>query len=306
MGDCSGAPATATRVGAVDGTVKHGLDTKKPGLQVLIRQLSDSVSLIAKEVEEIQWENLQLKCQLDAYRCNEKPVVLEVPECNSAPRDEPGQPDTDEAWVDDGDGAVSNMESNHVSRDDSKERVEQQPSAAMGGAKSQGHQFMMRARWMDYRRYRNVKLTLPERHSQTKVLTDSDRSFYDDAKSYDDRGGHVACVVNPSSRYRLLWVLGCVVLLLYDVIVVPMNVCFDMSDTSFTKVMDMIAMIYWTLDIPFTFLTGLHTSTHLEMRLLPIAIHYAKGWLIFDIFLVLPEYVTMLIDDFPGDRKSVV
>merc|ERR1711879_827104 len=79
--------------------------------------------------------------------------------------------------------------------------------------------------------------------------------------------------------------------MLYDLIYVPMQV-FEPPYSVFLFILDLLAQLYWTIDIPIMFMTAIYVEHGLEVRFGQIARSYARGWLTFDLLVTLPQWYT--------------
>jgi len=106
-------------------------------------------------------------------------------------------------------------------------------------------------------------------------------------------------VARPSSKRRLLWDFMGMLLIGYDVIVIPLS-AFEPPPNVFTQMMAWACTLYWTFDIPCTVLVGYHTKGVLEMRPLRIASHYLHTWFIFDIGVVAVDWMCAVAENSIG------
>lgn len=118
-------------------------------------------------------------------------------------------------------------------------------------------------------------------------------------------------VHHPSSPWRLCWVCLGMVLIVYDLIMLPMSVFEDvMSMEDVTAIMSIIIAIFWTSDMCFNFFVGFHVKGGtLEKRLRMTAWHYAHTWFIVDFCLVAIDWSVIIFDAFElgsndGDGRS--
>lgn len=90
-------------------------------------------------------------------------------------------------------------------------------------------------------------------------------------------------MLQPSSTKRLLWDFVGMLLILNDVIFAPLQF-FSPPETVLDRVLSMIARLFWTFDMPLTFVTGyLMPDGTNEMRPLRVAQRYLRSWLLADI-----------------------
>lgn len=105
-------------------------------------------------------------------------------------------------------------------------------------------------------------------------------------------------VVMPNTLRRIFWDVLCITFNLYDIIVLPLSF-FDLNAEShiLLTIMAWITRVFWTLDIPASFITGYVTATgNLESRLSKIALTYAKGWLCMDLMIVSADWTEYILD----------
>lgn len=114
-----------------------------------------------------------------------------------------------------------------------------------------------------------------------------------------------AKVSRPSSQRRLIWDIFGMALIVYDVIVIPLS-AFDLPQNLFVLLMAWVCTVYWTLDIPFSFVVGYHSKGVLEMRPLQIAQHYARTWLAFDVGVVSVDWMVSLAEHLNLEKNERV
>lgn len=102
-------------------------------------------------------------------------------------------------------------------------------------------------------------------------------------------------VLHPNSLGRLLWDVGSMLLLAYDIVVIPFTMAFDPDPSAVSIVMNYATMIFWTIDIILTFFTGYQTERFTEMRLTYIAWRYVKTWLFLDIPVVALDWYLIVL-----------
>jgi len=110
-------------------------------------------------------------------------------------------------------------------------------------------------------------------------------------------------LLQPASRVRLLWELVTTLLVIYDAAVVPMQ-AFGWPPESFTDVTDWISRAFWTADIAASFLTGVYIDLELELRFWEVARTYAKGWMAFDVVIVISEWVPVFVMSGGGESSG--
>eukprot|EP00441_Pelagodinium_beii_P006908 CAMPEP_0197687534 /NCGR_PEP_ID=MMETSP1338-20131121/104103_1 /TAXON_ID=43686 ORGANISM="Pelagodinium beii, Strain RCC1491" /NCGR_SAMPLE_ID=MMETSP1338 /ASSEMBLY_ACC=CAM_ASM_000754 /LENGTH=593 /DNA_ID=CAMNT_0043269641 /DNA_START=46 /DNA_END=1825 /DNA_ORIENTATION=- len=103
--------------------------------------------------------------------------------------------------------------------------------------------------------------------------------------------------MDPTSPYRLLWDLFGMSSLAFDMTIIPLVLCFEKADALWIDDVSRVCTIYWTLDLIVSFFCGYQTSKKIEMELANIVTHYLKGFFLFDLFLVITDWVGALVLD---------
>merc|ERR1719382_2384929 len=68
---------------------------------------------------------------------------------------------------------------------------------------------------------------------------------------------------NPTSRRRILWEAIGTALIIYDLVTVPLQ-AFTLDLAKFGAVTSWAGALYWTADVPFSFLVGFYADGALE------------------------------------------
>eukprot|EP00930_Biecheleria_cincta_P067223 TRINITY_DN5366_c1_g1_i1.p1 TRINITY_DN5366_c1_g1~~TRINITY_DN5366_c1_g1_i1.p1 ORF type:complete len:770 (-),score=122.39 TRINITY_DN5366_c1_g1_i1:76-2385(-) len=102
-----------------------------------------------------------------------------------------------------------------------------------------------------------------------------------------------SCYINPSSTGRLFWDLFALLILAYDMVIIPMQV-FELPKSELLQAVDIVVAVYWTVDIPTTMLTAVYVHGRLEVRRAAIIKLYASSWMAFDIAVVTVDWISHL------------
>jgi hypothetical protein len=141
---------------------------------------------------------------------------------------------------------------------------------------------------------------------------DHDQAFVDTGSTFHE-DEHVAtmqgCVLNPASHAKLAWDVVGIPVLAWDLITIPMQV-FQIGDTPLMLTMGWVTLIYWTIDIPVTFVTGyFNHDGDLIMSLGQIRHHYLRGFFFLDFIIIAADWVSIFIgllgDSAPGFMKNM-
>lgn len=98
-------------------------------------------------------------------------------------------------------------------------------------------------------------------------------------------------IANPASPKRLVWDLVGALLILYDLIVLPLQVCFQLEDTLLTTLGDWLTLLYWTVNMPMSCMVGYSSSGEVVMAPFPILKNYLRAWFWLDLAVVVPDWI---------------
>lgn len=159
------------------------------------------------------------------------------------------------------------------------------------------YQMMLKPAWdQDVNEF--VQPTTVEAHTMRSALL----GLMDNSEeiSYDLHSRLQPFVILPYAKRRFVWMLPGALLIFYDLVYIPLQV-FELPASPFTLGVAWIALLYWSLDIPMSFFTGVYKSKEgrIEMRLGKIAKAYCTSWLPIDMVTVLPDWFGLMIEGSP-------
>lgn len=115
-------------------------------------------------------------------------------------------------------------------------------------------------------------------------------------KDNRDRLTRILHIINPNDPRRGMWDMTSLFLVLYDMVTIPLEF-FDPPVTAFVTFMKWTTRMFWSTDMPLSFLTGYVTHEgFIEMRPKMIAIRYAKSWLVLDILIVAVDWMEVVME----------
>jgi len=104
-------------------------------------------------------------------------------------------------------------------------------------------------------------------------------------------------VMNPNSGTRAGWDIASIVLVIYDMVMIPLQL-FDIPESTASLVFQWTTRLFWTCDIVLSFFTGvLQPNGSIEYRLAKIAKHYLSTWFAVDFLIVGSDWVEVLWSD---------
>eukprot|EP00928_Gymnodinium_smaydae_P013186 TRINITY_DN14819_c0_g1_i3.p1 TRINITY_DN14819_c0_g1~~TRINITY_DN14819_c0_g1_i3.p1 ORF type:complete len:582 (+),score=113.64 TRINITY_DN14819_c0_g1_i3:852-2597(+) len=102
-------------------------------------------------------------------------------------------------------------------------------------------------------------------------------------------------VLHPNSAKRFVYDMLCVFLILYDVMVVPLQL-LDPMDMTGIAIMFWVTRVFWTLDIFVLCLCGyVMPDGTVEIHPAKVAKHYLKRWFFFDFALVMADWLELAL-----------
>jgi len=100
-------------------------------------------------------------------------------------------------------------------------------------------------------------------------------------------------VVAPNGTFRVIWDIYIMLLIFYDLIMVPLTLCFNVTIGHVDNYWDPLMLIFYILDIMMNFNTGFYDKGMLVMDRSRVFVHYMKGWFWIDMPISIPyEYIT--------------
>ena len=101
-------------------------------------------------------------------------------------------------------------------------------------------------------------------------------------------------IVEPQSAPRVCWDVTSCLMVAYECIVIPLQF-FEVQDLNFAVVASWILRIFWTIDIPFSCITGYYRlGGQMEMRPRYVFLQYLKSWFFFDLTMVIIDWMDIL------------
>jgi hypothetical protein len=114
------------------------------------------------------------------------------------------------------------------------------------------------------------------------------------------------CVMNPNSRKRLMWDCLGMIVLCYDLLLIPLQLTFpEEIGSSVFSIIGSVTLFYWTFDIGASFAVGYYAKDgKLIMGCKKIAYHYCTSWFGLDLIIVSVDWLTRLLNFLSGELAS--
>jgi len=100
------------------------------------------------------------------------------------------------------------------------------------------------------------------------------------------------CILHPSGTARTIWNVLTVIALVWDIIVIPMEF-FDLPKTVLLSVLTWLTVLFWSVDMLFSFSTGIYRKGVLVMEPKVIALAYIRSWFPLDVLLVSFDWLSL-------------
>lgn len=102
-------------------------------------------------------------------------------------------------------------------------------------------------------------------------------------------------VLNPGSRWSLLWQFIFTLVLCYELVLFPMSSAFTLLPTPFLERISLFTLGFWTSDFVLTFFAGYYDEKgDLIMQYWKIMVRYTKSWFVADILVLFVDWSTLL------------
>eukprot|EP00931_Biecheleriopsis_adriatica_P049698 TRINITY_DN28753_c0_g1_i1.p1 TRINITY_DN28753_c0_g1~~TRINITY_DN28753_c0_g1_i1.p1 ORF type:complete len:995 (+),score=148.19 TRINITY_DN28753_c0_g1_i1:51-3035(+) len=113
-------------------------------------------------------------------------------------------------------------------------------------------------------------------------------------------------VVQPSSAKRIFWEFIGLLLVIYDIVVIPLQILQPEED-EFSFTMSWLCRLFWTADVIFSFFTGYisqHAQGMMEMRPSFVARHYLRTRFVLDLVIAGCDWCEVIVGLFAGDESG--
>ncbi|CAE8584380.1 unnamed protein product [Polarella glacialis] len=109
-------------------------------------------------------------------------------------------------------------------------------------------------------------------------------------------------VVQPSSSKRVFWEFMGLIMVCYDIVIIPLQL-LDPPEDTFYFVMSWATRMFWTLDLIFSFFTGYISQAAqgmIETRVTKIAVQFVKTRLALDLTIVTCDWLEVVLQAAEG------
>lgn len=103
--------------------------------------------------------------------------------------------------------------------------------------------------------------------------------------------------INPNSRFHMAYSLSSLVILFFDLTVLPFVLAWEVEFTGALYVSAWMTPVFWTFDIWINFVTAIYKDGDVVTDLLEIARAYGKSWFVPDALVVLCDWVSLILGE---------
>jgi len=102
-------------------------------------------------------------------------------------------------------------------------------------------------------------------------------------------------VVDPNARCCLVYDMLSLLLLLYDLTVIPAVVAWELPQTAITLTLMWVTLCFWTFDVLLNFFRGYDKGGYLQMDPYAVAMNYLRSYFALDFGIVGADWLSMLL-----------
>eukprot|EP00746_Dinoflagellata_sp_MGD_P001136 gnl/MRDRNA2_/MRDRNA2_102110_c0_seq1.p1 gnl/MRDRNA2_/MRDRNA2_102110_c0~~gnl/MRDRNA2_/MRDRNA2_102110_c0_seq1.p1 ORF type:complete len:838 (-),score=130.33 gnl/MRDRNA2_/MRDRNA2_102110_c0_seq1:534-2873(-) len=131
----------------------------------------------------------------------------------------------------------------------------------------------------------------------THSIGEADGAF--ESETVVHHTGFRRCLINPSKSPRLTWDVCGMLLIAYDAVWLPFALSFEPSRKEATvlpEYMFWVTLLFWSVDMVLTFLTGYYANGKLVLQHKKIARNYMTTWFLPDVAILSLDWVSVFAD----------
>lgn len=103
-------------------------------------------------------------------------------------------------------------------------------------------------------------------------------------------------MLHPGHKHRFLWDLFGMLMLCYDVVIIPVQAAFDPHTATHDHIINWIVLLFWTGDLFLSCITGYYVQGSLVLQPRAVLLHYARTWMIPDIAIIGLDWATVVMN----------
>jgi len=104
-------------------------------------------------------------------------------------------------------------------------------------------------------------------------------------------------VINPNSRFHMTYSLSSLVILFFDLTVLPFVLAWEVDFDGALYVFSWMTPVFWSFDIWVNFMTGIYRDGDVVMDPWEIARAYGKTWFVPDAVVVVCDWVSLILGE---------
>jgi len=102
-------------------------------------------------------------------------------------------------------------------------------------------------------------------------------------------------VLDPNSRICIMYDLLSLMILFYDLTIIPTIVAWDLPGNIYTRTLIWVTLCFWTFDVILNFFRGYDKSGFLHLDPVDIARNYLRGYFVIDVGIVGADWLSMML-----------
>jgi len=127
----------------------------------------------------------------------------------------------------------------------------------------------------------------------------------DDDEEERDRKSSTRVVIDPNSRFHMVYSLVSLFVLIYDLTMLPYVLAKDLPTIGFVQVSAWCSPVFWTLDIGICGLTGIFRHGEMIMTLRGIWRVYLRTWFIPDVCVVCCDWLSIILAESVDEGRGM-
>lgn len=103
--------------------------------------------------------------------------------------------------------------------------------------------------------------------------------------------------MNPNSRFHMIYSCASLIVLFFDLTVLPYVLAWEVEFTGMLYVTAWITPVFWSFDIAINFFTGIYKDGEVSLNLEDIARAYCRCWFFPDAVVVLCDWLSLILGE---------
>lgn len=131
--------------------------------------------------------------------------------------------------------------------------------------------------------------------SKASSITDAFAEINVGSSIRDESACFQRCIVHPDSKISRLMAVMSGIIIALDLVFLPLTFAFKVDELKEFEILAWVSTLFWSLDMPMSFVSGYYSNGVVEMRPKVIFCHYLKTFFVLDFVIVSSDWFTMLM-----------